>query len=238
MKTFKQFMKEQASNTQWGTWNSRKWEKDEQEWDSNRYTGLEDRLKKDPVARLGYKIAKNPDSGTVDSIDDIDSKGTEKNLLGQVGTRVSPVTGDVKKDSLRLRTDMPPVKHDRNYDKLSEPKLDYQLSGDVKAHELGHLGTNVIKNPTKRNPDDIEKEQRWRDTAKSSPDSTQYEKSSSYIMNDILKRDVTDYDEWKNYAGQLSKQIPKEIENVDKEAEKILNDPDRLSKLRATYWKK
>ena len=231
MKTFKEFMREQASNTQWGTWNSPKWARDEQEWDSNRYTGLEDRLKRDPVAKLGYNVARNPKSGTVDSIDDIDSKKSEKDLWGQLNIKVDN-QGSVYKNNLRLRTDNPPATHSRDYDKLSEPKLDYQFSGDVKAHELGHLGSRIMNKGV-----DDEDNQRIRDSAKTSPDSTLHQMMTSSIINKTLGRKVTDYDEWKNNAAKVATQAKEYVKPDDEKAKAILSDPNKMSDIKSTYWK-
>jgi hypothetical protein len=232
MKTLKQFMSE-ASSTQWGTWNSPKWRRDEEEWDSNRYSGLKDRLDRDPVAKLGHEVARNPQSGTVDSIDDIDSKSEkEKNLWGQLSMKVDG-RNNVYKDKLRLRTDMPPETHNRNYEKLSAPKQDYQFSGDVKGHELGHLGSKLIKSPN-----DDEDSQRIRDSAKSSPDSTIYRLSTSSLVDKSLGRNVNDYDEWKNYAGQVANKAKDIVKDDDEKAKAVLNDPNQMSKLKSTYWSK
>lgn len=228
MKSFKAFMLER--DTKWGEWNSPKWRRDEDEWFSNRYTGLEDRLKRDPVAKLGAEVARNPKSGTIDSIDDIDSKGKEQNLWGQLGVKKDPRTLSVYKDTLRLNTDMPPATRDRNYDKLSSPKLDYQFSGDVKAHELGHLGSHLI------GKDSNEMGQRMRDAAKTSPDSTSYELSTTSLASKALNRDITDYDEWKHYAGQIEKQAKDAVKKDDETARGVLNDPEKLKKIKSTYW--
>lgn len=230
MKTFKQFVKEQSSKTQWGTWNSPKWRREEEQWDI--MTGLEDRLKRDPVAKLGREIARNPESGTVDSIDDIDSKNKEQNLWGQLGIKKNPKTLSVYKDTLRLNTDMPPATRDRNYNKLSSPKLDYQYSGDVKAHELGHLGSHLI------GKDSNEEGQRIRDAAKTYPNSTNYELVTTSLASKALNKDITDYDEWKHYAGQIEKQAKDIVKKDDELAKSILNDPEKLSKLKSTYWTK
>lgn len=232
MKTFKQYIKEQSSKTNWGTWNSRKWRRDEEEWDSNRYTGLEDRLKRDPVAKLGYDVARNPESGTVDSIGDIDSKGKEKDLWGQLNIKVDN-QGNVYKNNLRLRTDNPPATHSRDYDKLSEPKLDYQFSGDVKAHELGHLGSRIMNKGV-----DDEDNQRIRDSAKTSPDSSLYQMMTSSLVNKTLGRKVTDYDEWKKYAKQVADQAKEFVKSDNEKAKAILNDPTKMQNIKSTYWSK
>jgi hypothetical protein len=249
MKSFKNFILER--DTKWGTWNSPKWRRDEDEWHSNRYTGLEDRLKNDPVARLGAEVARNPKSGTIDTIDDIDSGGKESNLHGQLSVTYSPKTGDVYKDKIRVRTDMPSRETGPKFEPLEKPTVDYQRTGDVIGHELGHLGQHISSKAQTAGDPNAEIEQRWRDVIHASPTSSQFQGSSQEIIKHSTGNYANKYKDWKFMSDQLPHRpnrmdddppsltkvgVPSIVSQRDQQASDILNDPKKLQKAKSTYW--
>jgi hypothetical protein len=236
--------------------NNGSWKIDQQKFFDQ--IGLTNRLQKDPAARLGYEIAKNPKTGVIDAIGDAgtywDAKkgegtageftynqigsGTIKALdkmVGKVGQ--TPITRELSVGGIPPRT-----QNSQGYP--TSPTSNLEMYGDVLAHELGHVGSLYAQGVpqadlTTMAPDqkktistagaNNEEQQRYRDLQYTAPGSSQYNQAVDWLANNKFNTPINDYSDYEDFGKQiLDRGVPDHVNDAAKLSSDALNDPQKL----------